>query len=58
MESFTGKGKVWLEGESWAAISQLPVEKDQTVLVRDLDGLTLRVEPVDQTQTTSAELQT
>jgi membrane-bound serine protease (ClpP class) len=58
MESFTGKGKVWLEGESWAAISQHPVEKDQTVLVRDLDGLTLRVEPVDQTQTTSAELQT
>ena len=58
MESFVGKGKVWLEGESWSAISKLPVEKDQTVLVKDLDGLTLRVEPVDQTQTTSAELQT
>ena len=58
MESFVGKGKVWLEGESWSAISKLPVEKDQTVLVKDLDGLTLRVGPVDQTQTTSAELQT
>ena len=57
-ESFVGKGKVWLEGETWSAVSKLPVEKDQVVLVKDLDGLTLTVEPVSEPLTTSAELQT
>ena len=58
IESFVGEGKVWLEGESWSAVSKLPVEKDQVVLVQDLDGLTLTVEPVSESLTTSAELQT
>jgi len=58
IESFVGEGKVWLEGESWSAVSKLPVEKDQVVLVQDLDGLTLTVEPVSETLTSSAELQT
>jgi membrane-bound serine protease (ClpP class) len=57
-ESFVGEGKVWLEGETWSAVSKLPVEKDQVVLVQDLDGLTLTVEPVSEPLTTSAELQT
>jgi membrane-bound serine protease (ClpP class) len=58
IESFVGEGKVWIEGESWSAVSKLPVEKDQVVLVQDLDGLTLTVEPVSESLTTSAELQT
>ena len=58
IESFVGEGKVWLEGESWSAVSKLPVEKDQVVLVQDLDGLKLTVEPVSEPVTTSAELQT
>jgi membrane-bound serine protease (ClpP class) len=58
IESFVGEGKVWLEGESWSAVSKLPVEKDQVVLVQDLDGLTLTVEPVSEPLTTSVELQT
>lgn len=58
IESFVGEGKVWLEGESWSAVSKLPVEKDQVVLVQDLDGLKLTVEPVSEPLTTSAELQT
>jgi len=58
IESFVGDGKVWLEGESWSAVSKLPVEKGQAVLVKDLDGLTLTVEPVSEPLTTSAELQT
>ena len=58
IESFVGEGKVWLEGESWSAVSKLPVKKDQVVLVQDLDGLTLTVEPVSESITTSAELQT
>ena len=47
MQSFTGEGKIWLEGESWSAISSVAIEKDQAVTVRAIDGLTLLVEPVD-----------
>lgn len=48
MLDFTGDGKVWLEGESWAARSDEPVSKDQDVVVTDLDGLTLQVRPTKQ----------
>lgn len=41
-----GKGKVWLEGESWTARSAAPISKGDRVLVTALDGLTLDVEPV------------
>ncbi|HSD70251.1 MAG TPA: nodulation protein NfeD, partial [Woeseiaceae bacterium] len=46
MHDFTGNGKVWLEGEAWQAFSSQPVAKGQDVVVRELDGLVLRVEPV------------
>ena len=46
MESFTGSGMVWLEGESWQAESHAPIEKDQEILVTALDGLVLHVEPI------------
>ena len=47
MADFTGnEGKIWLEGESWAATSAVPVAKDQRVLVTAMDGLILSVEPV------------
>jgi membrane-bound serine protease (ClpP class) len=58
MESFVGNGKVWLEGEAWSAKSKKPVEKDQKVLVLDLVGLTLKVEPVTESEESGAELQT
>lgn len=45
IESFSGEGKVWLEGEAWAAVSKVPVEKDQLVVVTKIDGLILEVEP-------------
>lgn len=45
MEDFTGEGKVWLEGEAWHAVSLVPVQKNQVVVVRKLEGLTLHVEP-------------
>lgn len=45
MEGFSGEGRIWLEGESWAAQSSVPIEKDQHVRVRAIDGLTLLVEP-------------
>jgi len=46
MQSFSGTGKVWLEGEAWAAESNVAIEKNQQVIVRALDGLNLKVEPV------------
>jgi membrane-bound serine protease (ClpP class) len=46
MQSFSGEGKVWLEGEAWTATSKLKVAKDQQVVVHALDGLILEVEPV------------
>jgi len=58
MESFTGDGKVWLEGEAWAAHSEVPLRKNQQVIVRDMHGLTLDVEPLAATDTGRAELQT
>ena len=58
MEAFYGKGKVWLEGEAWSATTKQPVEKDQTVIVNDLDGLVLRVEPLVESESSGAELQT
>ena len=45
MSDFAGEGKVWLEGEAWAARSSVPVTKDQEVVVKNLIGLTLEIEP-------------
>ena len=47
MDSFSKEGKIWLEGESWSAVSSVPISKDQHVRVRAIDGLTLLVEPVE-----------
>lgn len=46
MEDFTGDGKIWLEGEAWAARSSMPVSKDDAVRVTAVEGLTLIIEPV------------
>ncbi len=57
MEDFTGEGRVWLEGEAWHAHSSIPINKDQTVIVRSMDGLIIDVEPVSESST-DAQLQT
>jgi len=41
-----------------AAISKQSVEKDQAVTVHDLEGMIPKVEPVSESETTNAELQT
>ena len=58
MESFTGSGRVWLEGAPWAAVSRMRIEKDQPVVVTAIDGLTLDVEPASGTDAADAEYQT
>jgi len=47
MDSFAGAGRVWLQGAPWAAVSKVPIEKDQRVAVTAIDGLTLKVEPAN-----------
>lgn len=58
VEDFTGDGTIWLEGESWHARSKTPIQKDQQVVVRAMDGLILDVEPVSAAADTNAQLQT
>jgi membrane-bound serine protease (ClpP class) len=58
VQDFTGDGKVWLEGEAWAAHSNVPIRKDQQVVVRAMKGLTLEVEPTSEPDPGDAQLQT
>ena len=58
MEDFTDEGKIWLEGESWAAVSKVPIQKDQQVIVTAMDGLILTVKPATASDTAGAQLQT
>lgn len=58
ISNFSGDGKVWLEGEAWAARSNVPIAKDQHVIVTDMDGLVLEVEPAPEPSTHDAQLQT
>lgn len=58
MESFAGAGRVWLEGAPWAAVSKVPIEKDQQVVVTAIDGLKLEVEPASATAAAEAEYET
>jgi len=44
-DSFAGHGHVWLESETWAARSKVPIEKNQKVRVLAMKGLVLDVEP-------------
>jgi membrane-bound serine protease (ClpP class) len=55
MESFVGEGKIWLEGEAWAAHSTVPIEKGQAVIVESMSGLVLQVTPAQESE--PAELQ-
>jgi membrane-bound serine protease (ClpP class) len=58
MDDFTGKGKVWLEGEAWSAHSTVPIKKDQAIVVLSLDGLTLEVKPAPEPDASDIQLQT
>ncbi|HZF00859.1 MAG TPA: nodulation protein NfeD [Methylomirabilota bacterium] len=38
-------GKVFIEGEIWNAVSEMPIEEGQNVEVTGIEGLTLKVKP-------------
>jgi membrane-bound serine protease (ClpP class) len=58
MHAFEGDGKVWLEGEAWAARSTVAVAKNQEVVVTNMEGLTLNVEPAPLQNPGDAQVQT
>jgi membrane-bound serine protease (ClpP class) len=39
-------GKVFVHGELWDAVSIIPVSAGERIVIRNVDGLTLRVEPM------------
>jgi membrane-bound serine protease (ClpP class) len=39
-------GKIFVHGELWDAVSPLPIPAGERVVVRQVDGLTLQVEPI------------
>ncbi|MBU0680630.1 MAG: nodulation protein NfeD [Proteobacteria bacterium] len=44
MVDFTDRGRIWIHGESWQAVSTTPIHKGQKVRVTGQHGLTLHVE--------------
>ena len=58
MHAFDGDGKVWLEGEAWAARSTIAIAKGQDVIVTNMEGLTLDVEPAPLKSPGDAQVQT
>ena len=42
-----GRGRIRVHGELWQAVSDRPIKAGQTVQVEQMDGLTLRVRPVE-----------
>jgi membrane-bound serine protease (ClpP class) len=47
LADFDGQGKVSIHSETWQALSGAPLHQGQTVKVSGIEGLTLRVEPLD-----------
>jgi membrane-bound serine protease (ClpP class) len=47
-------GKVFVHGELWDAVSTIPVPAGEQIIVRQVDGLTLRVDPVAAARTVMA----
>jgi membrane-bound serine protease (ClpP class) len=46
VDDFDHKGTVTIHSESWQAVSDIPLHKNQLVKVIDVEGLTLQVEPL------------
>ena len=47
LSDFDRQGRVSIHSETWQALSSVPLRKGQQVKVAGIDGLTLRVEPLD-----------
>ncbi len=45
---FEHEGSVFIHSERWSAVTGSPLHEGQTVVVTDIDGLTLKVRPADE----------
>jgi len=43
-------GKVFVHGELWDAVSTIPIPAGEQIVIRQVDGLTLRVDPITATR--------
>lgn len=48
LKDFDRQGRVWLHGESWLAVTDTPVVRDQALIVTGAQGLTVFVSPSTQ----------
>ena len=48
-QDFSEEGWIHIHGESWRAKTAVPLKRGQTVRVTRIDGLTLFVEPQEET---------
>ena len=48
MLDFEHQGSVFVHSERWSAVTGSPLREGQTVVVTDIDGLTLKVRPADE----------
>ena len=48
LEDFEGAGRIHIHGENWRAESLQPLKRGQTVRVTRIEGLTLHVEPIQE----------
>ena len=46
LEDFADEGRVFAEGETWLATADVPLARNDKVVVREIDGLTLKVERI------------
>ena len=46
LADFTDEGRVFAEGETWTATADVPLAQNDKVVVRDISGLTLKVERI------------
>jgi membrane-bound serine protease (ClpP class) len=48
MLDFEHEGSVFVHSERWSAVTGSPLHEGQTIVVTDIDGLTLKVRPADE----------
>ena len=48
LENFEAEGEVFVHSERWSAVSETPLRRGQAVEVTGIDGLTLKVRPVNE----------
>lgn len=43
LEDFEKNGRIFTQGENWIAVTDTPIKKGETVLIKQINGLTLKV---------------